>query len=181
MKEQKKWKLPIVILAVCIVAVVGATVTMVVLGQKEIGKSAGKTFSSSQPKETEENKVEEISLKNFTSKEEKTEPESAESRADIEKAMKDKDGYIFPHSDRKELTEKDLKGMSAKQLTYARNEIYARHGFDFKSKELQEYFDSKSWYHNKHKSYDCEKGSIEEKNVSLIIKYQKNDLQYTPK
>ena len=36
--------------------------------------------------------------------------------------------------------------MTIQQINYAKNEIYARHGRKFKSKELQTYFDSKSWY-----------------------------------
>lgn len=36
--------------------------------------------------------------------------------------------------------------MSASDLYYARNEIFARHGRMFKRDDLQEYFDSKDWY-----------------------------------
>ena len=32
------------------------------------------------------------------------------------------------------------------EINYAKNEIYARHGRQFASKELQDYFNSKSWY-----------------------------------
>lgn len=56
------------------------------------------------------------------------------------------DDYIIPDSNSKYLTESDLNGMTIQQINYAKNEIYARHGRKFKSKELQTYFDSKSWY-----------------------------------
>lgn len=54
--------------------------------------------------------------------------------------------YIFPNSDSEYLTKSDLKGMSKSEINLAKNELYARHGRKFKSKELQEYFESKSWY-----------------------------------
>lgn len=54
--------------------------------------------------------------------------------------------YIIPDSSTRALTDADVEGMSAEQLRYARNEIYARHGRMFKDAALQEYFNSKSWY-----------------------------------
>lgn len=44
------------------------------------------------------------------------------------------------------LSRKDLSNLTLKGLCYAKNEIYARHGRQFASKELQDYFNSKSWY-----------------------------------
>ena len=55
--------------------------------------------------------------------------------------------YIFPNSDSEYLKKSDLKGMSKYEINLAKNELYARHGRKFKSKELQEYFNSKSWYY----------------------------------
>ncbi len=54
--------------------------------------------------------------------------------------------YIIPDSDTKLLDDADIEGMSARELNYAKNEIYARHGRIFDSTELREYFESKSWY-----------------------------------
>lgn len=39
-----------------------------------------------------------------------------------------------------------LEAMSRDQLQLLRNEIYARHGFVFQSKALNDYFSKKSWY-----------------------------------
>ena len=52
----------------------------------------------------------------------------------------DDDTYIFPNSDTEYLTKSDLSGMSKSEINLAKNELYARHGRKFKSKELQEYF-----------------------------------------
>lgn len=58
----------------------------------------------------------------------------------------DEDEYIFPDSDTTYLTKSDLKGMSADELNYAKNELYARHGRIFNREDLQEYFEDCSWY-----------------------------------
>lgn len=55
-------------------------------------------------------------------------------------------GYIFPQSTSQYLSADDLSNLTLKGLCYAKNEIYARYGRKFKSKELQEYFNKQSWY-----------------------------------
>lgn len=84
--------------------------------------------------------------------------------------------YIFPTSGYKALTEADLKGKTAKELALGRNEIYARHGRTFKTKEYQEYFNSCSWY-SPNPAYDYSDdssnlNSIEKANVKLIKEYE---------
>lgn len=54
--------------------------------------------------------------------------------------------YIIPDSDTRLLTMDDIKNLSLQQVNYAKNEIYARKGRQFQSVELQNYFNSKSWY-----------------------------------
>ena len=68
------------------------------------------------------------------------------SQEDTKQEESNKD-YILPDSGIRNLTEQDLRGLSDEELRLARNEIYARHGRKFKNKELQDYFESKSWYH----------------------------------
>ncbi len=90
------------------------------------------------------------------------------------------DEYILPYSSEVELTEADLMWLSAQELTYARNEIYARHGYIFKSNELNEYFGSKSWYYP-NPEFDGTLYGIELSNVNFIREYQeKYGLQYKP-
>ncbi len=54
--------------------------------------------------------------------------------------------YILPDSSAKYLTESDLEGLDAEEVQMAINEIYARHNRRFLLADVQEYFDSKSWY-----------------------------------
>lgn len=65
----------------------------------------------------------------------------AESEADQEPRE-----YLFEESDRSLLTEEELEGLIPQLIVYGKNEIYARHGMIFESKELAEYFEGQSWY-----------------------------------
>ena len=67
------------------------------------------------------------------------------------KEMTEDDVYTFLHdyleaNDALDLGEKERDTLCARALCYARNEIYARHGYIFKSGELKDLFGSKSWY-----------------------------------
>lgn len=55
--------------------------------------------------------------------------------------------YIFYDSSSRYLTTNDVKYLSIREICYARNEIYARHGRLFESTELQNYFNQKTWYY----------------------------------
>ncbi len=54
--------------------------------------------------------------------------------------------FILPESNIRYMTYHDLKGLDAANLRIAKNEIYARHGRTFQSEDLNQYFNSKSWY-----------------------------------
>ena len=54
--------------------------------------------------------------------------------------------YIIPDSLNRYLTADDLSNLSAKGLCFARNEMLARMGRGFNNHELQDYFNSMSWY-----------------------------------
>ena len=95
--------------------------------------------------------------------------------------MEDSNGYILPDSDSRKLKKSDLAGMTAQQLSYAKNEIYARHGRVFKSSELQDYFNEKDWYEENDDFKDEDLSKKEAENTEFIDAYQKdNDLEYKP-
>ena len=88
--------------------------------------------------------------------------------------------YILPNSSVDILTESDLESLSAQELTYARNEIYARHGYIFKSSELNDYFSGMSWY-EPDESFSGNLEGVEQRNTTFISDYQKsNALEYKP-
>ena len=55
-------------------------------------------------------------------------------------------GYILQDSSWTYLTSDDIADMPLQVICYAKNEIYARNGRRFVSRELQNYFDQQYWY-----------------------------------
>ena len=81
--------------------------------------------------------------------------------------------YILADSGTRALTQNDIKGLSKYDLALARNEIYARHGRKFQTKEYSDYFSGKSWYKiNPNYNYSDDNSNlneIEAKNVQLLL------------
>lgn len=55
------------------------------------------------------------------------------------------DGYLLP-TDSRYIDRSELAAFTKDQVVLIRNEIYARHGYQFSSQEIQYYFDNQSWY-----------------------------------
>ena len=94
--------------------------------------------------------------------------------------------YIFYNSSSRYLTEYDLAGMTEDELCIARNEIFARNGYTFKSNNLSEYFLHHEWYYPRtapgENPYFT---AVEEANIDLIaaaedIASQRSDKTYYP-
>lgn len=91
--------------------------------------------------------------------------------------------FMINDSDVRALTESDLSGMSLAELRIARNEIFARHGRQFKDSMLNKWFYSKNWYLNLPEKYtpgDFDKLSpsplskLERENTEFILAYEQN-------
>ena len=54
--------------------------------------------------------------------------------------------YLLPDSDSRYLSEADIAHLSHEELCFARNEIFARHGWIFSVDEIAEFFAGKAWY-----------------------------------
>ncbi|MBC6975813.1 YARHG domain-containing protein [Bacillus sp. Xin] len=76
-------------------------------------------------------------------------------------------GFFFPDSHIRKLTSAELNFLTKEQLRIARNEIYARHGHIFQTKDMQAYFLSQSWY-RENPYYTGELNDVEMYNVELI-------------
>lgn len=71
------------------------------------------------------------------------------------------------------LNENDIRGKSKSDLRIMRNEIYARHGYVFKSSDLQNYFSQKPWYNGTiYNANDISFNSIEKKNIEFIKSHE---------
>ena len=89
--------------------------------------------------------------------------------------------YLIPYSNTRKLTAEDLTGFTARELTIARNEIYARHGYIFQSRELKEYFNAQGWYMEDPSYTESRLSSLDRENAVFIREYQKNNgLMYDP-
>nr|WP_314465897.1 YARHG domain-containing protein [uncultured Clostridium sp.] len=96
---------------------------------------------------------------------------AAQKSEDVAVAAKELPEYIFPESSTSCLTGGDLLEADSAVLRLARNEIYARHGRKFDAADLQDYFNSKSWYHAAIAPSDFKEDSLnelEKKNLDLI-------------
>jgi hypothetical protein len=84
---------------------------------------------------------------------------------------------VLPSSitQKRRLTQADLQGRSAWELTIMRNEIYARHGRQFYEPELKRHFERQGWYHPQYapgKFPVALLSEIEMYNATLIRDYQ---------
>lgn len=81
-------------------------------------------------------------------------------------------GYIFANSSKKKLTREQILSIDKNMWGYARNEIYARHGYSFKTAKYRNYFKKKSWY--KEGGFSTgDLNSVEWYNMNLIKKMEK--------
>lgn len=80
-----------------------------------------------------------------------------------------------------QFTESDLTLLSAKDLTYLRNSVYAKHGYVFVSDELNNYFKQFKWYHPNSSVTETVLNDMEKVNVNFIKRYQEqNGKTYKP-
>lgn len=83
--------------------------------------------------------------------------------------------YLIPGSDSRYITEDDLKDLSWEQCCLARNEIFARHGRIFVTKEIAAYFSGKSWYKGTVSAAafsDTVFNEYEKANINFISQYE---------
>lgn len=90
--------------------------------------------------------------------------------------VRESNQIFFPDASWRQLQEIDLAGMSGEELRRARNEIVALHGRRFDDPELQQYFDSKSWYYGYIEPDDfnaaVELNDVERYNMDFIKRYE---------
>lgn len=78
----------------------------------------------------------------------------------------------YPEASLTYLNRSDLAGMSKYSLKIMRNEIFARHGYIFKTYEMRNYFSNQSWYIPRYDNVDEFLTSIEKANIDLIKSFE---------
>ena len=90
------------------------------------------------------------------------------------------DDYLFPDSSTRMLSESEVSAtfasasgapVSGSYSQDAINEIFARHGYTFRTASIMAYYQSKSWYHPDPNFSMSSLSEIEEYNINLFSKY----------
>ncbi len=66
----------------------------------------------------------------------------------------------------------DLADKSAKELRILRNEIFAKHGYIFKSEDLRKHFSQQDWYEPLYDNVDSLLTENDKLNIQLILKFE---------
>ena len=156
--------------------ILGVLILLLSLGFGSYYISLSKFFSdnyNNSKKTSTENKV--IPNDNKVNKDSsvKSDVASSANKTDIDD-INSPNYYIFSESGSKKLLDSDVSIITKENLTLARNEIYARHGFVFKDERFKSYFTNKSWYkpNPNFKDSDEKLNNVEIYNVELISKYE---------
>jgi len=89
-------------------------------------------------------------------------------------AMLNEVDFIFPDSGKRILNKDEIQyltTLSKKRIQVARNEIFARHGFIFTTKDMRDHFSKKKWYKPVKKTVNL--SDVEKKNIELIKSAEK--------
>ena len=79
----------------------------------------------------------------------------------------------YPHASLHVLSEEELNEYTPREWRYIINEIYAAHGFIFRSEEIAQLFRRKAWYQPKHRNVDALLSDIEKLNIHKITAMEK--------
>jgi len=79
---------------------------------------------------------------------------------------------LFPQASQRLLSIAELHTMTKQELRIMRNEIFARHGYIFKTSDMKGYFAKQPWYHAQSSDVNGMLSNIEQQNVTLIKKYE---------
>ena len=79
----------------------------------------------------------------------------------------------YPEASIRVLPYSELKGYTQYQLKIMRNEIFARHGYIFKTAEMKNHFATKSWYSPRYNDVNNMLTDIEQQNIKTIQQLEK--------
>jgi hypothetical protein len=79
---------------------------------------------------------------------------------------------IFPEGSQRYLSYADIEYLSSRDLKIMRNEIFARHGYIFKTSDMIQHFSEQSWYRPLNNDVTAYLSKIEKENVNFIKQYE---------
>lgn len=78
----------------------------------------------------------------------------------------------WPEASQRLLSEEDVWNYNSEELRLMRNEIYARHGYSFKIKDMRYHFEDQDWYMPVTTDIRTAITDIEVQNIELIYEYE---------
>jgi hypothetical protein len=79
----------------------------------------------------------------------------------------------YPKSSLKLLTKKEIGELTKSELDVMRNEIFADHGYIFKTDKWKDYFSKREWYSPRYENVNDSLSTIENYNIQLILELSK--------
>lgn len=80
---------------------------------------------------------------------------------------------IYPNASLKLLTKKEIHEHTKSELDVMRNEIFADHGYIFKTDKWKNYFSKQEWYSPRFENVNDSLSTIENYNIQLILELSK--------
>ena len=105
-----------------------------------------------------------------TTQEERIQPKPFE--RNIEPAANSFTPGRYPQSSDRRLGRGDVANVNKSDLKVMRNEIFARHGYIFKSPDMRYHFQNEPWYSPKYDDVTSFLTEIEKENIDLIKRYE---------
>lgn len=84
----------------------------------------------------------------------------------------------YPQGSTRLLRTADVENLAKDELTFMRQEIFARHGYCFTKKEFRQQFENEDWYVPDTVDIRGRLTDIEKKNITLIKRYEKYAEEY---
>lgn len=78
----------------------------------------------------------------------------------------------YPEASQRELKPEDVENRMKPDLELMRNEIFARHGYCFKRKEMRQAFEAEEWYVPDNTDVCSKLTPLEKKNIEMIKRYE---------
>jgi hypothetical protein len=79
---------------------------------------------------------------------------------------------LYPQTSMRYLTYSDISHLNSYELKIMRNEIFARHGYIFQTRDMSDYFNAQNWYRPLFKDVSSKLSEIERANVKFIKQYE---------
>lgn len=169
-QQGKKRNLPIIIIATLSIMIIA----LIVLLALSIGNNEETTALISDSNNTSIQKTEEPETQNERNQ---TDAASSKEKDSLNGNKNKSSDYILSDSNSRYYSTNELSDLSNYELYLARNEIYARHGREFRNQDLRDYFGRMPWYVSRYSANEFDSMDLlndyEKKNADTMLSIEK--------